>query len=191
MAARHSALDNRDETTFVRSTYRGDVQIADCPYRTLMHYKRWATLDLYAVLSDTLRSMAEPDQGLVLRLLDHVQAVDEIFIHHLERRTHGYSAARSAKLPSFEILERTARSSAEWYVTFADHLSPQDRDEPIMFSFTNGEPMTMTPGQMLLHVAAHGCYHRGNVGLLLQKNGIAPNQDRLTDFLVLELQNRL
>jgi len=25
--------------------------------------------------------------------------------------------------------------------------------------------------------------HRGNAGIVLQKNGIAPNDDRMTDFL--------
>jgi len=32
-------------------------------------------------------------------------------------------------------------------------------------------------------VCLHGTYHRGNAGLLLQKNGVAPNDDRMTDFL--------
>jgi uncharacterized damage-inducible protein DinB len=41
----------------------------------------------------------------------------------------------------------------------------------------------MTRGEMLLHVATHGTYHRGNIGIVLQKNGIAPPPDRMTDFL--------
>jgi uncharacterized damage-inducible protein DinB len=41
----------------------------------------------------------------------------------------------------------------------------------------------MRRSEMLLHVCLHGCYHRGNAGLVLQKNGIAPNSDRMTDFL--------
>ena len=45
----------------------------------------------------------------------------------------------------------------------------------------------MWRGDMLLHVALHGTYHRGNAGILLQKNGVAPNDDRLTDFLGAEL----
>lgn len=44
----------------------------------------------------------------------------------------------------------------------------------------------MTRGDMLLHVATHGTYYRGNIGILLQKNGIEPNPDRLTDFLATE-----
>ena len=53
----------------------------------------------------------------------------------------------------------------------------------IAFSFSNGEPGRMTRGEMLLHVALHGAGHRGQVALLLQKNGIQPWPDRITDFL--------
>jgi uncharacterized damage-inducible protein DinB len=41
----------------------------------------------------------------------------------------------------------------------------------------------MTRGEMLLHVAMHAAGHRGQVALLLQKNGIQPYPDRITDFL--------
>lgn len=34
---------------------------------------------------------------------------------------------------------------------------------------------------MLLHVATHGTYHRGNIGS--SSGRIAPNPDRLSDFL--------
>jgi uncharacterized damage-inducible protein DinB len=51
------------------------------------------------------------------------------------------------------------------------------------FVFTNGTSARMTRGEIILHVGLHGTYHRGNAGLLLQKNGIAPNDDRMTDFL--------
>jgi uncharacterized damage-inducible protein DinB len=41
----------------------------------------------------------------------------------------------------------------------------------------------MTRGEMLLHVALHAAGHRGQVALLLQKNGLEPWPDRITDFL--------
>jgi uncharacterized damage-inducible protein DinB len=47
----------------------------------------------------------------------------------------------------------------------------------------NGGPARMTRGEMLLHVAMHAAGHRGQAALLLQKNGIQPWPDRITDFL--------
>jgi hypothetical protein len=54
------------------------------PYRTLMHYKRWATNGLNSVIAENFDRIAEDDRVLVLRLLDHIQVVDEIFSHNLQ-----------------------------------------------------------------------------------------------------------
>ena len=156
------------------------------PYRTLMHYKRWATNGLNAVIAENLDHLPADEQILVRRLLDHIQAVNEIFSHNLEARPHGHLAPRSVGLPSFEELAGKARSTADWYVDYADALLPEEVDEAIAFSFSNGEPARMTRGEMLLHVAMHAAGHRGQAALLLQKNGIQPWPDRLTDFLKVE-----
>lgn len=153
------------------------------PYRTLVHYKRWATTGLNAVLAETLNRIPVGEQSAVLRILDHVQVVDEIFSSNLEARLHGYQAARSADLPSFETLASKARRTVDWYADYADALQPEEVDEVITFSFANGDPGSMTRGEILLHVAMHAAGHRGQIALLLQRNGIQPFPDRLTDFL--------
>src|SRR5262245_4060084 len=104
------------------------------PYRTLMHFKRWATNGLNSVLAENLDGMAADERILVLRLLDHVQAVDEIFSHHLEARPHGFRAPRSVELPSFDALASKARSTGDWYADYADALMPERVDEVIAFS---------------------------------------------------------
>ena len=156
------------------------------PYRTLMHYKRWATNGLNAVIAENLDRLPADERILVRRLLDHIQAVDEIFSHNLDARPHGHLAPRSIELPSFDALASKARSTADWYVDYADALLPDEVDEAIAFSFSNGEPARMTRGEMLLHVAMHAAGHRGQAALLLQKNGIQPWPDRMTDFLKAE-----
>lgn len=156
------------------------------PYRTLMHYKRWATNGLNATLAGTLDRLVPDEQILVRRLLDHIQAVDEIFSHTLEGQPHGHQAPRSAELPSFATLASRARTTADWYADYVDALRHEEVDEAIAFSFSNGEPARMTRGEMLLHVAMHAGGHRGQVALLLQKNGIQPFPDRITDFLKAE-----
>ncbi|WP_421999244.1 DinB family protein [Reyranella sp.] len=152
-------------------------------YRTLMHQKRWATNGLNAVLADAEDGLPDDDRVVVRRLLDHVQTVDDIFSHTLEGQPHGHRAPRSSELPSLETLARQARTTADWYVAYADTLDPDRVDETIAFTFTSGEPARMTRGEILLHVATHAAGHRGQVALLLQKNGMQPWPDRLTDFL--------
>lgn len=156
------------------------------PYRTLIHQKRWATNGLNSVIAGNLDRMAADDRVLILRLLDHIQAVDEIFSHNLDGRPHGYRAPRSNEIPSFDVLASKARATGDWYTAYADALTPERVDEVIDFSFANGEPASMTRGEILLHVALHAAGHRGQVALLLQKNGIQPYPDRITDFLTTE-----
>ena len=62
-------------------------------------------------------------------------------------------------------------------------MSEGDFDAPVDFVFTGGEPVRMRRGEIILHVCLHGSYHRGNAGVFLHKNGVAPKNDRMTDFL--------
>jgi uncharacterized damage-inducible protein DinB len=156
------------------------------PYRTLVHQKRWATNGLNGVLGETLERLPADEQVIVLRLLDHIEAVDDIFRHHLEARPHAWQAPRSATLPTFDTLAIRARATQDWYADYADALRPEAVDEPLAFRFANGESARMTRGEMLLHVATHAAGHRGQVALLLQKSGIQPYPDRITDFLKAE-----
>lgn len=156
------------------------------PYRTLIQQKRWATNGLNAVLADNFERLSMDEKVVVRRLLDHIQVVDEIFRHNLEGQAHGHRAPRSAELPSLEALADRARATADWYADYADALRPEKVDEAIAFSFSSGQSARMTRGEMLLHVATHAAGHRGQVALLLQKNGIQPFPDRITDFLMSE-----
>jgi hypothetical protein len=61
---------------------KGTVMLT-LPYRTLMHYKRWATNGLNSALAENLDRLPADEQILVRRLLDHIQTVDEIFSHNL------------------------------------------------------------------------------------------------------------
>lgn len=152
------------------------------PCRTLMHHKRWATMGLNSIIGEARARIPSDDWMLVLMLLDHIQIVDDIFRHHLEGRPHCYSSVRSETLPSFEALASNAGATADWYVRYVDALGPDRLDEQVSFNFINGQRAHMTRSQMLLHVATHAAGHRGQIALLLQKNGLAPFSDRLTDF---------
>src|SRR5215216_292509 len=92
------------------------------PYRTLIHQKRWATNGLHAVIAGNVDRLPADEQVLILRLLDHIQAVDEIFRCNLEARPHGHAVPRSAELPSLDALASRAHASGDWYVDHADAL---------------------------------------------------------------------
>lgn len=152
-------------------------------YSQLVGYKQWADRGLYEVVGQDLDRLGTQDATILLRLLDHMHVVDTVFQHHLQGVPHGFKAPQSVDLPDFQSLSNTMRTVDEWYVSYVGNLPDGDFDEPLDFVFTNGCAARMTRGEIVLHVCLHGTYHRGNAGLVLYKNGIAPKNDRMTDFL--------
>lgn len=153
------------------------------PYLQLVGYKQWADQGLYqAAVRDFDRLDAEA-AAILLRILDHIHVADRIFQHHLQGLAHPFRAPRSEIVPDIRRLADGTRETDAWYADYVAALPAADFDQPVDFTFTSGRPARMTRGEIVLHVCLHGAYHRGMAGLVLQKSGVSPNDDRLTDFL--------
>lgn len=152
-------------------------------YSQLVGYKRWADRGLYDVVGRNLDRLNTEDTAILMRILDHIHVVDRVFQHHLQGVPHGFQVARSADMPDFQALASGTREVDDWYASYVDGLTENELDQPVDFVFTSGAPARMRRGEIILHVCMHGTYHRGNAGIVLQKNGIVPNDDRMTDFL--------
>jgi uncharacterized damage-inducible protein DinB len=153
------------------------------PYPRLVAMKRWADLRLYDVVRQNFDRLAAEDALIMLRILDHVHVVDRIFQHHLQGLPHTFHAPRSETLPALQALANGVIEVDDWYASYVGNLPHSDFDESVNFVFTDGKPARMRRGEIILHVCLHGAYHRGNAGIVLQKNGVAPHDDRMTDFL--------
>jgi uncharacterized damage-inducible protein DinB len=152
-------------------------------YSSIIRYKQWADRGLYVVAARHLDRLDGQDASILLRILDHIHVVDRIFQHHLQGLPHAFGAPRSQQMPDIRTLAKDAADVDDWYVSYVGNLPAREFDQPVDFVFTNGTPARMSRGEIILHVCLHGTYHRGNAGIVLQKNGISPNDDRLTDFL--------
>ena len=153
------------------------------PYSQLVYYKQWADRGLYDLVGQNLDRLNTQDCAILMQILDHIHVVDRIFQHHLRGLPHDFKAPRSERLPSLEALASSVREIDDWYASYVDTLPNGDFDQSVEFAFTNGTPARMRRGEIILHVCLHGTYHRGNAGVFLHKNGIAPKNDRMTDFL--------
>lgn len=153
------------------------------PYAQLIDIKRWADRGLCEVVGRHLDALSPEEAGIMLQIFDHIHTVDRIFQHHLQGRPHGYRAARSEVLPTFQALAEGVQALDDWYATYVAGLAPEDFEQPVDFVFTSGKPARMRRGEILLHVCLHGTYHRGNAGAVLQLKGLAPSPDAITDFL--------
>jgi uncharacterized damage-inducible protein DinB len=153
------------------------------PYSQMIAIKRWADRGLYDVVSQNFARLSDEEASIMLRILDHIHAVDRIFQHHLQGVPHSYKAPRSAKAPALQALASGAKEVDEWYVSYVDSLSASDFEQPVDFIFTSGKSARMSRGEIILHVCLHGTYHRGNAGAFLQLKGLTPSRDSITDFL--------
>ena len=153
------------------------------PYSQLVCYKQWADRGLYDLVGRQLGQLDTRDAAVLLRILDHIHVVDMIFQHHLQGLPHTFRAPRSEQFPDFQALTDSVREIDDWYASYVDSFAQRDFEQPVDFIFTSGKAACMRRGEIILHVCLHGTYHRGNAGILLQKNGISPNDDRMTDFL--------
>jgi len=151
--------------------------------QALFRYKAWANeeiLTAFRLLDD--RSLAD-DREIAIRILNHTYVVDRIFAANLRRMKHGYDTANTPDMPMLEQLSEAIRISDQWYIEYVASLDKIDLTESIEFMFTDGAPGRMSREEMLMHLLLHGGYHRGQVGLIMMKNSIAPPADRLTSYL--------
>lgn len=153
------------------------------PYTQMIEIKRWADDGLYKAAGQNFGKLSQSDTGLMLLVFDHIHTVDRIFQHHLQGLPHTFKAARSETLPEFQVLAKSAKELDDWYAGYVRGLTADDFEQVLEFAFTSGKPARMTRGEIILHVCLHGTYHRGNAGALLQRRGLTPSRDAVTDFL--------
>jgi uncharacterized damage-inducible protein DinB len=153
------------------------------PHSQLIAIKRWADRGLYEAVGRNLDRLTPEESSIMLRVLDHMHAVDRIFQHHLRGLPHAFRAPRSETVPELSALADSVREVDDWYASYVDHLTEDELQQPVDFTFTSGKPARMRRGEIILHVCLHGTYHRGNAGAVLQLKGLTPSRDSVTDFI--------
>ncbi len=146
-------------------------------------YKAWANGEILDALAlvDAARYPAEWKQAI--RLMNHTHVVDRIFAAHLSGAAHPFDATNTPETPTLEGLRESIAESDAWFQEYVGRVGDDALGETIAFTFTDGKSGSMTRGEMLFHVLAHGTYHRGNVGMVLVACGVDRPGDTFTRFL--------
>ncbi len=139
---------------------------------TLLAHLRWAD---HRVLDALRASNGQPTQAR--QLYAHVLGAEETWLSRLEGR-----AAALAVWPELDVDECAAwagriHGALDRYV---EALGPAGLDAEVAYVNSAGRPFRSTAHEILLHVAMHGQYHRGQVALLLRASGFEP---AATDFI--------
>ena len=150
--------------------------------KSLFAYKAWANAELFALLGTLPPEHAEQVQAGI-RTLNHIYVVDRLFRARLAGEPAPYSATNTKETPTLDQLRGDAAATDAWYVQYVSSVAESALPESLDFTFADGDRGRMSREEILLHVIAHGAYHRGNVGQVLKSISVAPPRDLYTKFL--------
>ena len=142
--------------------------------RQLWDHILWADRRIQEALRQAPDLMDAPDMPPYTdarREFAHIIGSEENWLARLEHRT-----PRAPVRPdvSAEELDRLAAEVHRGFGAFLDGLSEGDLAGQISYRNSKGEEFTNEVGDILLHVALHGQYHRGKINLLLRLAGEPP-----------------
>ena len=124
-----------------------------------------------------------PSTEVALRTISHMTIVDRIFLAHMRREGHRFESANAIATPLPASLSDEVFANDRALIAFIEGLDETGLAESLDFTFTDGDPGRMSRAEMLLHLATHGSYHRGQASWMLTLDGVAAPPDGLATFL--------
>ncbi|WP_266181651.1 DinB family protein [Dyella humicola] len=153
----------------------------------LLRYRAWADQLTYDAVAALPEGAAEAVRatifGNMLRTLSHTYVVDDIFQAHLQGRQHGYTSRNTPEPLVLDELWRRQQAMNDWYLGYAEALSPAQAVEEVTFQFIGGGEGRMSREEMILHVVNHATYHRGFVADMFYQVPAKPPATDLPVFL--------
>lgn len=135
-------------------------------HRLLAHL-RWADERVL----DALRSAAPAPPATALELYAHVLGAEHVWLARIEQRRAELPVWPALGLAECERLGEENHTALERCIA---ELAPGDLDREVPYVNSAGEHFRSRVGDILLHTALHGSYHRGQIALLLRQASVVP-----------------
>ena len=123
------------------------------------------------LLLEALENAGAPSEP-VLRLLAHLFSAERIWL----KRLRNEDTSTEVVWPAFSLAQ--CRSVAEASLAgFREVLGTATAERlagSVSYRTTKGQPMETVMEDILIHVALHGAYHRGQIAALLRREGQEP-----------------
>lgn len=156
--------------------------------RMLTRYNAWSNKVWFDAIAALPPGEATKERGSqfknMVHTLNHIYVIDLIWQAHLEGRDHGITARNTPDHPPLDELWRKQQAIDTWYVNWSDALTAAAIDERRTVTLIGGNRVSMSRGEMLLHLYHHTGYHRGFVGeMLCEVPGCRPPVTDMPVFL--------
>ena len=133
--------------------------------RQALAHSAWADTKLFAALENT------PQHTTAWREYNHVLGAAEVWLARLERRP---SSVAVWPVLSLEQADALREALAKGYERYTGSLESGALTDAVEYTNSAGQTFRTAIGDILLHVALHGQYHRGKINLLLRQNAAEP-----------------
>jgi uncharacterized damage-inducible protein DinB len=133
--------------------------------RSLLDHMEWAD----ARVLESLRQARVPPRAL--QLYAHILGAEHVWLTRLEQREPAMPVWPGLTL---EQCEAIARENARGFRAYVDRLTSGDLQRTVHYRNSAGLEFDSGIEEILLHVAMHGSYHRGQVALLVRDAGAEP-----------------
>jgi uncharacterized damage-inducible protein DinB len=129
-------------------------------------HAEWADAVLRAALAATVNPPAA-----ALREYAHVIGAEEVWLARVDRRVSRVPVWPAMGLAELAPLGQQVREGYERLLARLDEDALMQR---VPYTNSAGQTFETPLGDILLHVALHGQYHRGKVNLLMRQAGVEP-----------------
>lgn len=128
---------------------------------------------------------ADPRLEPAAKLMAHIVAAEHIWLGRARSRDLGDFKPWQELSP--EECAELADRNAHGFLELAMTTTEPDLEKVIAYRTTRGDAMRTPLGDILLHVALHGAYHRGQIAALLRREDLAAP---MTDFVLFGGEHR-
>jgi uncharacterized damage-inducible protein DinB len=129
-------------------------------------------------LMERLKAAPAARTARAVRLFAHVLAAERVWLLRLRGEDSGVQPVWPDA--SFEELEPMAAVSREGYARYLEGASEEALEAEIEYRTQRGDPYRTRASDILLHVALHGAYHRGQIAAEIREAGEDPAKDKAT-----------
>jgi uncharacterized damage-inducible protein DinB len=143
--------------------------------RRLFDHLAWADANARDALQSMPASSAEA--GRAIGLFAHVAAAEHVWLSRLMGRPPEHPVWPELDLAAGAALAARTATELRHYV---DSLGPDDLAREVDYTNSAGRRFRDRVDDILMHVAMHGAYHRGQIALLTRQGGGEPAS---TDYI--------
>lgn len=150
----------------------------------LYDYNGWANervlQSLQSIGAEAFTSNRQASHGSIRGIIAHIAAAEWIWLE----RWRGFSPVSllpESEFQTLEIASERLRKIDQDLQQFTSRLTQEELDGRRGYKTTEGKDYSNHLSDLLLHVANHSSYHRGQIATLLRQSGVVPQS---TDFVL-------